>query len=109
MMNRTAMLGADVDLGAWGALPLRALLFGEAQGRIIVSTPVAAQIIGIAKKHGVPAREIGTVRDHQRLTIKAGARTLDAPLSKLADAYHEAIPRRMMRSAAQQQPETVGA
>src|SRR5919202_20793 len=32
-------IGAEVDLSPWSGLPLRALLFGEAQGRVVVSTP----------------------------------------------------------------------
>ncbi|MGH7676911.1 MAG: phosphoribosylformylglycinamidine synthase subunit PurL, partial [Gemmatimonadaceae bacterium] len=100
MMNRLEMLGADVDLGSWSALPLRALLFGEAQGRVVVSTADAPVVMAAAKRHGVPARQIGRVRDNGRLRIRIGTVQIDAPLATLADAYHEAIPRRMMRSAA---------
>jgi phosphoribosylformylglycinamidine synthase II len=97
MMNREHMLGADVDLSAWSTLPMRALLFGEAQGRVIVSTPAPSVVIAAAKKHGVPAKEIGKVREQRRLVMKVGSNVIDAPLDKLADAYHEAIPRRMSR------------
>jgi phosphoribosylformylglycinamidine synthase subunit PurL len=97
MMNRTHLLGAEVDLRAWTTLPLRALLFGEAQGRVIVSTPEASVVLAAAKRHGVPARQIGWVRDSNRLVIRTGTTTLDAPIAALADAYHESIPRRMTR------------
>jgi len=99
IMNRARLLGADVDLSTWSALPLRALLFGEAQGRVIVSTAAASVVLAAARKHGVPARAIGSVRASNSLRINVGSRTIDAPLAALADAYHEAIPRRMSRSA----------
>lgn len=99
-MNRARMLGAEVDLSAWPSLPPRALLFGEAQGRVIVSTAAAHVVLAAAKKHGVPARQIGWVRASDTLRIRVGERLIDAPLAVLADAYHEAIPRRMNRSAA---------
>jgi len=100
IMNRDRMLGADVDLRAWSDLPLRALLFGEAQGRIIVSTADAPAVLATAKRHGVPARQIGSVRDSGKLTMQTATAVIDAPLAVLADAYHEAIPRRMMRGGA---------
>jgi phosphoribosylformylglycinamidine synthase II len=100
MMDRAKMLGADVDLGSWSALPLRALLFGEAQARIVVSTPQASTVIAAARKRGVPAQAIGSVRNSGRLSIRVASRRIDAPLDALADAYHEAIPRCMARSSA---------
>jgi phosphoribosylformylglycinamidine synthase len=99
IMNRVETLGADVDLSAWSALPLRALLFGEAQGRVVVSTADASVVLAAAKRHNVPARQIGRVRDNGRLRMRVGTTTIDAPLAQLSDAYHEAIPRRMARSA----------
>jgi phosphoribosylformylglycinamidine synthase II len=100
MMNRERILGADVDLGAWSALPLRALLFGEAQGRVVVSTDAANVVMAAAKRHAVAARQIGRVRAGERLTIRTAKLVVEASLTVLADAYHEAIPRRMSRSAA---------
>ena len=100
IMNRQRLVGAEVDLGQWSALPLRALLFGEAQGRVIVSTANEQRVLAAAKRHGVPAHRIGTVRESDSLRIRVGSRAIEAPLSALADAYHEAIPRRMARSTA---------
>jgi phosphoribosylformylglycinamidine synthase subunit PurL len=97
--SRAHALGADVDLGAWTSLPLRALLFGEAQGRVLVSTSNSTAVIDAARRHGVPARKIGTVNDGASLRIRVGARVIEAALAELADAWHEAIPRRMSRSA----------
>jgi len=101
MADREAPLGADVDLAHWGALPLRALLFGEAQGRVVLSTPVPERVLAVAASHAVPARVIGRVRDAAApLSIAVGGRTLVAPLPRLETAYHDAIPRRMEHSAA---------
>jgi phosphoribosylformylglycinamidine synthase len=94
-------VGADVDLSPWSALPLRALLFGEAQGRVVVSTAEAADVLAIARRHGVPARQIGAVRAAApALRITVAGRTIAAPLERLADAYHGAIPRAMNDSVA---------
>jgi len=101
IMDRARPMGASVDLSAWASLPRRALLFGEAQGRVIVSTTQAADVLRLAERRGVPARRIGTVTGGGRFTVRIGERAavIDAPLAALAQAYHEAIPRRMARSA----------
>ena len=101
MMNRSRLVGADVDLSAWASLPRRALLFGEAQGRVVLSTPNAHAVLEAAQRHGVPARKIGRVfADSGTLRMRIGSDVIDAPLARLAEAYHDAIPRRMSRSAA---------
>ena len=102
MMDRAAPTGAVVDLSAWRALPLRALLFGEAQGRVVLSTPDAAAVLAIAARHGVPAATIGAVRVSGSLEVKIGDRRITAPLARLAEAWHEAIPRIMQRTASAQ-------
>ena len=61
MMDRGARHGATIDLGAWRDLSTRALLFGEAQARVVLSTDRPDTVLAIAKRHGVPARVIGTV------------------------------------------------
>jgi phosphoribosylformylglycinamidine synthase len=103
MMDRARMVGAQVDLSPWASIPLRALLFGEAQGRVVVSTPDAAAVVAIAGRHGVPAAIIGTVRGAGGLLeMTVGKRVLRANVGQLADAYHEAIPRIMQRTASAQ-------
>lgn len=93
MANQDNMTGADIDLAAWERLTARALLFGEAQGRIIVSTGDATRVLQIANQHGVPARAIGTVLPMENgLTVRAGARSFHVGTETLAAAYHEAIP-----------------
>jgi phosphoribosylformylglycinamidine synthase len=103
MMDRAHPVGAQVDLTPWAALPLRALLFGEAQGRVIVSTPDAAAVQAIASRAGVKATVIGTVRASTGLLeMTIGSRHVRANVGQLADAYHEAIPRIMQRTASAQ-------
>ena len=103
MLDRTRLTGAAVDLSDWKDIPIRALLFGEAQGRVIVSTPDALEVLAIARRHGVPATTIGTVRlETGALDITIGQRELRASVAQLAEAYHEAIPRIMQRSASAQ-------
>jgi phosphoribosylformylglycinamidine synthase len=103
MMDRGHLVGAQVDLSAWKALPLRALLFGEAQGRVVLSTPDAAAVLAIASRGGVKATAIGTVRVASGLLeMTIGSRQLRTSVGSLADAYHEAIPRIMQRTASAQ-------
>ena len=103
MMERAHQVGAQVDLSAWASLPLRALLFGEAQGRVVVSTPDPAAVALVAARHLVPCAVIGTVRSASgALDMKVGTRQIRASVRQLADAYHEAIPRIMQRSASAQ-------
>jgi phosphoribosylformylglycinamidine synthase len=103
MMDRARPTGAEVDLSQWRALPLRALLFGEAQGRVVVSSPDPQAVLATAKRHGVPAAIIGTVRGiSDALDIRIGEQRLTTRVGQLAEAYHEAIPRIMQRSASAQ-------
>jgi phosphoribosylformylglycinamidine synthase II len=100
VMDEDGPLGATVDLSRWSGLPLRALLFGEAQGRIVVSSPDPAAVLAIAARHGVPAAEIGTVGEaNGSLAVIVGGNRFQSPVSRLAAAYHGAIPALMSRVA----------
>ena len=99
--DREAMRGATIDLATWNALPARALLFGEAQSRVIVSSPEPARVIAVAERHGVPAFEIGRVTEEPSLRIVTRDCTIDAPLSRLASLYYDAIAALMRRGPAQ--------
>ena len=93
MADRDRVFGFNVDLSAWATLPHRALLFGEAHGRVVVSTANSVAVLQIAQRHGVPARVIGTVTNadggaHFRISDD----TFSAPMGWLAKAFHEAIP-----------------
>ena len=101
MMERERQNGASIDLEPWKSLPLAALLFGEAQNRVVVSTTDAAAVLAAAKRLGVPARVIGRVSSKSpNLTIRAGSILVTAPLTQLAAAWHDAIPAIMSRSVA---------
>jgi phosphoribosylformylglycinamidine synthase II len=79
-------------------LPVNALLFGEAQGRVVVSCPEAAldEVLTVAGAHGVPASRIGTVGERGGgLVIEAAGHTVGAPIEELAETYRMAIPRVM--------------
>ncbi len=111
--DREHMVGAAVDLSAWETLPLRALLFGEAQGRVLVATSEPAAVIQAARERGVPARQIGTTDPGGRdLRISVGTTHVRARLDRLADRYYGAIPRIMAGSPAiiraQEEPTAAG-
>ncbi|MBM4193768.1 MAG: phosphoribosylformylglycinamidine synthase subunit PurL [Gemmatimonadetes bacterium] len=111
--NRTAPLGAAVDVNLWASLPPRALLFGEAQGRALVSTANAAAVIAIAEKHGVPARTVGhTLPAPAGLTVKGGAAALQVSVASMIHSYHGALERSMQRAVSSElpgaEPATVG-
>ena len=111
MGDRERMLGAEIDLSAWDALPVRAVLFGEAQGRVIVSTADADALIALAKTHGVPARRIGTVRSlASGITLQCRGTRWRSSTERLAATYHDAIGALMTGNAqtvATEQPEGV--
>lgn len=86
-------LGVDVTLD--DTLPPVAVLFGEAQGRIVLSCAPddVDAVLALAEEHDVPARRIGTVGSRGgsfQMTLNDARVELDA--SALRDAYFEAIP-----------------
>lgn len=92
IMDRNVQFGATIDLKPWSTLPARALLFGEAQARVIVSTKMPDTVLTIAKKHGVPARVIGRVTAAGApLQISTSTAPVEASLAELDEAYHESI------------------
>jgi phosphoribosylformylglycinamidine synthase len=93
--------GMDVDLSAWKQLPVRALLFGEAQSRAIVTTQNTEAVLSIARKYLVPARVIGAVHAaSDGITMRTGTRDVRTSTETCARAYHDAIPARMRAPAA---------
>ncbi len=100
IMDRADQRGATIDLGAWGTLPDRAVLYGEAQARVVVSSTEPDVVLAIAASHGVPARIIGTVGPKgSPVQISTKSTRIVAPLARLDAAYHETIPRIMAQSA----------
>ena len=99
IMDRNEQHGATVDLTHWSDLSARALLFGEAQGRVVVSTAMPDTVVTVARTHGVPARVIGRVHAvGAPVQITTSTNRIDASLAELDDAYHESI-RRIMAGA----------
>lgn len=99
--NTDHMLGAEVDLSEWDSIPLRAVLFGEAQGRIVLSSKEPERVLAIAARYSIPAHRIGTVRPADTgLLIRSRRGELYSETATMADAYHMAIPR-IMESAPQ--------
>ncbi|MDB6111837.1 MAG: purL, partial [Pedosphaera sp.] len=90
------LIGAEIDLSAFTGLRLDALLFGETQGRIVISVPAlqAPKVLAQAKILGVPAFQLGKVGG-AALQIKAGEGTLSLDLSELHDRWWNAIARAM--------------
>ncbi len=94
--DRSAPYGVDVDLEAWLNMPLRALLFGEAQGRAVVSSSNPAAVLQVASRYGLPARVIGTVVPAgSGFNVRVGDRTVHAATDRLSHAFHDAIPQIM--------------
>jgi phosphoribosylformylglycinamidine synthase II len=92
--------GAEIDLSGYSGLQDRAILFGESQGRIVVSSSSPERVIEIAATAGVPCARIGKVlMDSDVLAIKLPKRSIRTPLSRLRRAYHETIPAIMARTA----------
>jgi phosphoribosylformylglycinamidine synthase len=97
--NPEKQCGANVDFTRWGHLPNRALLFGETQARIIVSSSAPELVLEIAARAGVPCVRIGTVRrSTDALEISLADGIMRAPLAQLHHAYHDAIPDIMSRT-----------
>jgi phosphoribosylformylglycinamidine synthase len=87
-----------VDVGLEDAIPPVPLLFGEAQGRVLISCERAAlaQVMRIADRFEVPAREIGVVTSAaQRFRIRTRDGGVDVDLDTLADAFFGALPKIM--------------
>jgi phosphoribosylformylglycinamidine synthase II len=99
MSDRESPIGADIDLSNWTGTSARAVLFGESQARVIVSTPAPEAVSALAAKARVKCTTIGTVRaDSDSLSIRFGKDLWVAPLARLASAYHDAIPSIMART-----------
>jgi phosphoribosylformylglycinamidine synthase len=91
-----APFGIDVELT--DDLPVNALLFGEAQGRIVLSCADGDvdDVLAIAREHNVPAKRIGTVgAPFGTFSIRTPRGSVEAPASELVAIHENAIPRRM--------------
>jgi phosphoribosylformylglycinamidine synthase len=74
------------------------VLFGEAQGRIVVSCDPARsdEVLQIAARHEVPAKKIGTVVPAEEgFSIALRTASVSASVAVMSDAYFGALPRVM--------------
>ena len=90
--------GIDVTLE--DQLASAPLLFGEAQGRVVVScsSDDTDALLEIAHRHAVPARLIGAVGaadGEARLRVRTADVSIDLSITELAEIYRTAIPRLM--------------
>ncbi len=77
------------------SLPTLPLLFGEAQGRIVVSCDarLAEDALRLAKKHGVPCRQIGrVVAPEEGFRIEGRSATLEVDVDTVSGLFFSAIP-----------------
>ena len=90
------LIGAQIDLSSYSNTRTDALLFGEAQGRVIVSTSAldAVKVVERAKILGIAATRLGTVGG-TTLAIKIGTGELSWPVSELHDLWFNSIARAM--------------
>ena len=94
-----ASTNTEAQPGRQDACPttrLDALLFGETQSRIVITTKAinATKVIERAKLLGVPAVRIGTVGG-DALAVKTSAGEFSAPLTELHDGWWNSIARAM--------------
>jgi phosphoribosylformylglycinamidine synthase len=90
------LMGAEIDLSAVAKMRLDALLFGESQGRVVISVAAvqAHKVLAQAKILGVPAMQLGTVRG-SALQIKSSEGSITAETRELHDLWWNAIARAM--------------
>jgi phosphoribosylformylglycinamidine synthase len=93
LADEEAPRGVDVDLD--DDLAPIPLLFGESQGRVVVSCApdVVEDALRMARRHGVPAREIGRVGEvGGPFRIRTGEAGVDLDSREMARLYYGAIP-----------------
>ena len=81
-----------------GELPLSATLFGEAQGRVVVTVRTEKQFTRLkarAEQMNIRAAWIGTVGGENLRIAQGPDDVIDLPVSVLSEVYANAIPRRM--------------
>ena len=73
-----------------------ALLYGEATGRVIVTTRDATALLALASERGVVARVIGeTGGDRLVVSARGGEAWFDLPIERMCTVWRGAIPRRL--------------
>ncbi len=90
------LIGAEIDLSSFANTRLDALLFGEAQARVVVSTAAidAVKVLERAKILGITATHLGVVGGNG-LKIKTPAGELTWEVAELHDLWWNALARAM--------------
>ncbi len=90
--NTSTLIGAEVDLSGFKDFRMDGLLFGEANGRVVISTSQldAVKAVERAKLMGVPAVRIGTVGG-ESLKIKSTSGECAWEVSGLHDLWWNSI------------------
>ena len=102
MLFENPELGADLSIDSLGeSNRLDALLFGESQGRVLlsVSNENLDKVLESAINDGLPVMKLGTSTDSGRLKLSvAGNEILDSEVNKLHKIWSESIPEKMNHS-----------
>ncbi|QRG68229.1 phosphoribosylformylglycinamidine synthase subunit PurL [Brevibacillus choshinensis] len=85
-------LGAKVTLES--ALRPDVLLFSESQSRILLSASIdkVEALLALAKEHGVPAHQIGTIGGDELVISVNGTEAVNASIQEVKAAWKDAIP-----------------
>ena len=99
MLFGPGQIGAHVDLRAFGALRLDALLFGESQGRVLVEVEPdhLSPLLADAGASGVAADAIGSFLATETLSVGTGLGTLEWTTAVLRAGWETSIESAMRR------------
>ncbi|MCX8155227.1 MAG: phosphoribosylformylglycinamidine synthase subunit PurL [Verrucomicrobiae bacterium] len=94
--GHSVLRGAEVDFTPWQDARQDALWFGEAHGRVVISTAPAdaEKVEAWARNRGVPVHRLGVVKG-RTLKIKTASSSHSARVSTLHDLWWNAIDRAM--------------
>jgi phosphoribosylformylglycinamidine synthase len=102
MLFENPELGADLSIDSLGeSNRLDALLFGESQGRVLisVSNENLDEVLESAINDGLSVLKLGTSTDSGRLKLSVSENEiLDSEVNKLHKIWSEAIPEKMKKS-----------
>ena len=102
MLFENPELGADLSIDSLGeSNRLDALLFGESQGRVLisVSNENLNEVLESAINDGLSVLKLGTSTDSGRLKLSVSENEiLDSEVNKLHKIWNEAIPEKMKKS-----------
>ena len=102
MLFERPELGVELSIDSLGnSNRLDALLFGESQGRVLISVSNESldQVLESAMQDGLPIMHLGNSTDSGRLKLSvSGNEILDSEVNKLHKIWSESIPEKMNHS-----------